>query len=61
MLSCMSDVLNTLSNEDQERLRVLHRGARHSGRARDELAAFAAERGWSDDTLNLVLTALTMS
>ena len=57
----MTDILDTLTEDEQAKLLRLKNGARYVGSARDQLAAFAAERGWSDETLNDILRKLAHS
>ena len=54
-------IINTLTDDEQTKLLRLKDGARYVGSARDQLASFAAERGWSDETLNDILRKLAHS
>lgn len=57
----MTDPIDTLTEDEQAKLLRLKNGARYVGSARDQLATFAADRGWSDETLNDVLRKLAHS
>jgi hypothetical protein len=52
------DAFAALSDADKDTLRRLHKGARFTGSAGDQLARFANAHGWSDDVLNDVLRLL---
>lgn len=52
------DAFASLTDEEQTRLRRLNQGARFTGSARNQLAEFAQQRGWSDEVLNDVLALL---